>query len=574
MPLTYVVPIQMTDHTKLVLGMNFIDSWKGGINIEQGRVSFYKKTDIVNTFPLSKPPCEYLKTIDEDLEYNESQWFNLTGFNNKRIDQEKTGLIRDHKLLNKIRKLEQTDIFREDPTKAWSKSQVTCKLDIINPDISISCKIVAPSPADEEDFKKQIEKLLQIKVIQPSKSRHRSNAFLVRKHSEIVRGEPRMVYNYKDLNANTYPDKYPIPYITHLITRIKDRKFYSKFDLKSGFWQIPMDKESIEWTSFIIPQGITSDSQFEWLAMPFGLKNAPSVFQRKMDNIFGTYNFITVYIDDILVASSTLEEHYNHLNKFFDLCEQHGLVLSKRKTVLGQTNISFLGVEVGRPQPHLLKSIMETKEEAFTDIKSLQSFLGKLNYIRPFVPNMAKLVGPLYQKVSAKSNRVWTKQDSKIFEKIRTIICNLPDLSPPLKDSYLIVETDGSFEGWGGILKWRPKEFSQVSEEKIAAYCSGNYKSHVTALDAEILACIFVLEKFKIYLFSAKKFTLRTDCKSIVSFYHSNLSSKRSIQVNRWLRFYDFITGNGLQIDIAHISGKNNKYADLLSRLISYTKKK
>ena len=69
-----------------------------------------------------------------------------------------------------------------------------------------------------------------MKVIQPSKSRHRSNAFLVRKHSEIIRGEPRIVYKYKDLNANTYPNKYPIPYITYMITRIKDKKFYSKFD--------------------------------------------------------------------------------------------------------------------------------------------------------------------------------------------------------------------------------------------------------------------------------------------------------------------------------------------------------
>ena len=125
--------------------MNFIDSWKGGINIEQGKFSFYKKTDIVNTFSLSKPPCEYLKTIDDNLKYDKSQWFNLTSFY-RLIDQEKTRHIKDHKLLNRIRKLEQTDIFKEDPIKAWSKSQITCRLDIINPDISISCKIVAPSP--------------------------------------------------------------------------------------------------------------------------------------------------------------------------------------------------------------------------------------------------------------------------------------------------------------------------------------------------------------------------------------------------------------------------------------------
>ena len=114
-----------------------------------------------------------------------------------------------------------------------------------------------------------------------------------------------MVINYRRLNGNTVDDAYDIPDKTELLNSIQKSRIFSKFDCKSGFWQIKMHPESIEWTAFTCPL-----CHFEWLVMPFGLKNAPSVFQRKMDNIFNKYkNFVCVYIDDILVFSKTKEEH-------------------------------------------------------------------------------------------------------------------------------------------------------------------------------------------------------------------------------------------------------------------------
>jgi len=148
-----------------------------------------------------------------------------------------------------------------------------------------------------EEFKMHIEEQLKLGAIIESRSLHRLTAFIVRNNNEIARGKSRMVINYKRLNDNTIDNAYNIPNKQEWINRIQGSKYFSKFDLKAGFWQVKMAEESIPWTAFTCPQG-----HYEWLVMPLGLKNAPALFQRKMQNIFNEYQeFILVYIDDVLV---------------------------------------------------------------------------------------------------------------------------------------------------------------------------------------------------------------------------------------------------------------------------------
>ena len=117
---------------------------------------------------------------------------------------------------------------------------------------------------------------------------------MVRNHAEIIRNKPRMVVNYKQLNSETIFDGYFLPHKETLINMSKRKKIYSKFDCKSDFWQIKMHPDSIKYTAFSTPQG-----QYEWLVMLFGLKNAPQIYQRKMDKIFKDYPFLYVYVNDI-----------------------------------------------------------------------------------------------------------------------------------------------------------------------------------------------------------------------------------------------------------------------------------
>ena len=254
-----------------------------------------------------------------------------------------------------IKILDEIEIIGEKTLKHWKNNRIVCKLDIINPEYIIKTTSIEATNQDVEDFKVQIKELLDLGVIRRSTSKHRSAAFMVRNHSEIVRGKARMVINYKRLNDNTRTDGYKLPDKTELINRIQGKKIFSKFDCKSGYWQVRMHEESIEWTAFTCPEG-----HFEWLVMSFGLKTAPPIFQRKMDSIFGEYKrFVLVYVDDILVFSKDIKEHLGHLQTVFRLFVENGIIISKKKKELCKNYINFLGVVLGegkiKLQPHMAK---------------------------------------------------------------------------------------------------------------------------------------------------------------------------------------------------------------------------
>ena len=167
-------------------------------------------------------------------------------------------------------------------------------------------------------------------------------AFYVKKPSEIERGVPRLVINYKPLNKVLKWIRYPIPNKRDLFGRLYNASIFSKFDIKSGFWQIQLHEKDRYKTTFTVPFG-----HYEWNVMPFGLKNTPSEFQNIMNDIFNPYtNFSLVYIDDVLIFSNSLEQHFKHLETFQKIVRDNGLVISTPKIKLFQTKIRFLGFEI------------------------------------------------------------------------------------------------------------------------------------------------------------------------------------------------------------------------------------
>ena len=467
-----------------------------------------------------------------------------------------------------LSKLAKEEIIGENPGKHWKKNKILCKLELKDPEFRIQNKKIESTNENLKEFELHINELLRLGVIQKSTSRHRSPAFIVNKHSEQVRGKSRMVIDYRRLNDNTVDDAYDIPDKTELLNSIQGSKIFSKFDCKSGFWQIRMHPESIEWTAFTCPLG-----HFEWLVMPFGLKNAPSIFQRKMDNVFNKYKkFVCVYIDDILVFSKTIEEHVSHLKLILSEFLKQGIIISGKKAQFFRKNIEFLGVEIGdghiKLQPHIAKKILETPP--VRNIKALQQFLGLANYARPFIKNLGKLIGPLYSKLGGTGVKQFNVEDDKQIIKVKQAVTNLPDLKLPLDTDYLIIECDGCEEGWGAILKSKPNKYSPKTEEQICRYGSGQYRERrlTSSIDQEILAVNYALDSFRLFLLNKKEILVRTDCEAIVKFFH-NKNSKR-ISQRRWLAFKDRILNSNYHIIFEHIKGKNNILADTLSRCLFF----
>nr|GFA27391.1 TPA: orf y [Tanacetum cinerariifolium] len=232
-----------------------------------------------------------------------------------------------------IDRLKHQGYIGEEPLKHWKKNGKLCKLDIINPYITIEDRpLKHVTPAMEDSFKKHVVSLLIIGAIRPSKSRHRTMAMIVNSGTTIdpvtgkeVKGKERMVFNYKSLNDNTCKDQYSLPGINTIIKRIGGAKIFSKFDLKLGFHQVAMDEESIPWTAFL---------------------------------------------------------HAKHLEKMLKICEDNGLVLSPTKMKIAVSTIDFLGVVIGEEtiklQPHIIKKIVNFNEEELKTKKGLRWMHGRM----------------------------------------------------------------------------------------------------------------------------------------------------------------------------------------------------
>jgi hypothetical protein len=175
-----------------------------------------------------------------------------------------------------------------------------------------------------EEVARQLKKMQQDRVIQPSSSPWSSPVVMVRKKD----GSHRFCVDYRALNSVTKADTFPLPRIDDLLDQLGGARYFSTLDLASGFWQIEMLPTSREKTAFVTPHGL-----YEFLVMPFGLKNAPAVFQRLIQKVLNGLNpeggkqFVVAYLDDILIFSETLQDHLTHLRKVIDRLKSANLKL-------------------------------------------------------------------------------------------------------------------------------------------------------------------------------------------------------------------------------------------------------
>ncbi len=200
-----------------------------------------------------------------------------------------------------------------------------------------------PYPVADHDFvNKEIDRLLENGIIQPSKSPYNSPIWTVPKKGLDDNGRPkrRMVVDYQKLNAHTTNDRYPIPDINMTVQNLGKAKVFSTIDLESGFHQILIKESDREKTAFAV-----NGAKYEFVRMPFGLKNAPSIFQRCVDDILRQYigKFAYVYIDDVLIFSSTPEEHIEHIRTIVNALHEANMKISDEKSHFFQDSVEYLG---------------------------------------------------------------------------------------------------------------------------------------------------------------------------------------------------------------------------------------
>jgi hypothetical protein len=198
--------------------------------------------------------------------------------------------------------------------------------------------------------------------------------------------------DYRALNARTRPEQYPVPHIQDFAQALHGATVFSTVDIVRAFNQIPVAQEDIPKTAITTPFGL-----FEFPFMTFGLRNAAQTFQSFIAKVLRGLEFCYAFIDDILIASSSQEEHLNHLRTLYQRLEKYGVVVSPGKCVLGQPEVKFLGYLVSGagtcPLPEKVQTIRDFKRPQ--TVKGLRQFLGMINFYRRFIPGAARVEAPL-----------------------------------------------------------------------------------------------------------------------------------------------------------------------------------
>ncbi|KAH9780715.1 hypothetical protein KPL71_008185 [Citrus sinensis] len=276
------------------------------------------------------------------------------------------------------------------PLPLWKNEQFFIHLPFkLNEDIKPT-KASHPgmSPSDLLLAKQECSQLLQQGLIESTNSDWACQAFYVEKRSELVRGKKRLVIDYQPLNSFLKDDKFPLLKIQTLFVHLQGARIFSKFDLKASFWQLGISPVDRHKTAFCIP-----DAHYQWTVMPFGLKVAPSLFQKAMTKIFSPIlHHALVYIDDILLFSTDHESHQKLLLDFFHIVQAHGIMLSENKSNIGKESIDFLGMVIQdgqyQPGPHIAVELLKFPD-THLNRKQIHQFLRIINYVRDFIPKVA-----------------------------------------------------------------------------------------------------------------------------------------------------------------------------------------
>jgi hypothetical protein len=324
----------------------------------------------------------------------------------------------------------------------------------------------------DAELERQIRQLLEAKCIRESIASFYSFAFLVPKPN----GTWRMVLNFKGLNkATTNVDRWPIPYIEHLLRNIGQLKpkFFAVMDLTKGFYQCEIDKGSSQYTAFITSTGV-----YEWLRVPMGITAAPSHFQRIIANevLRGLVGFICmVYIDDVIVFGDSEESYLANLSTVLERFEKYGIIVNSEKCSFGLEEVEYVDHTLSVEGMHFKRSKIDgvINFPRPTTKQGLKKFIGLVNYFRSHVKDSSILTAPLEELAKPyrpKEDIVWTDETREVFDNVKGAVHMWPRLWFIDESRQIYVHTDASNIGIGGYM------FQLIDgEEKPIAFISKAY---------------------------------------------------------------------------------------------------
>lgn len=413
-------------------------------------------------------------------------------------------------------------------------------------------KYLRLSTQDLKECKTQVEDLLKKGFIEPSAAPQGASVLFVVKKD----GTRRFCVDYRALNALTVKDAYNMPRIDEVLDTLAGGCVFSTLDLKSGYHQIKVAKESVPLTTFRTRYG-----SYQWRVMPFGLVNAPATFMKLMNRVLMPFidDFVAVYLDDIIVFSKNWSDHLLHLRKVFEVLQKEGLKVNPKKCTFGKTELPFLGhivtrggIKVDPPKVDAIDRYPRPKTAA-----DIRRFLGMTGWYRRYIPEFAHTALPLSTLLDEKIKFVWTSAQQEAFEALKKKLVTAPILMYPDTKKAFVLKTDASNAAIGA-------ELLQVGEDgRLHPVAFSSHKLKTTQLnwptrEKELFSIFTAVKAWKPYLNNGSQTLVFMDHKTLTSLLTQKEHTGR---VWRWLEYlqqYD--------LRIVYEPGKRMVVPDALSR--------
>ena len=506
------------------------------------------------TAPIAVSPCPKGSTVRISPQQKMNQ---LREYVNNSLPDKNS---KEHMaLMNLVRT--HTDVFTVDDESYSITNQYTHRIRVTDE----KPVFVKPYPIPNkyiEPVKKQINEMLEGGIISRSRSPYNAPLVPVLKKS----GEVRLCLDFRRLNQVITAERFPIPTVDTILQSLGKSAWFSNIDLRAGYWQVPLDDRSKERTAFQAVGG-----HYEFNVLPFGLVDAPSTFQRVVNEALGDVlgSKCLVYLDDIIVFSANFQEHVENLQLVLDRLLQANLKIRTKKCGFFKRSCSYLGhiisTEGIRPQPDKVEAI--AKMEKPKTVREVLQFLGLASYYRRYIEGYANIAAPLNNltggtkrssRQNANTNVEWTKEAEQAFEVLRQklvgsdIVLSFPDFS---KEFYLT--TDASDSAIGGVLQQKDDNGHLRPLTYFSRKLNGP-ESRYSTLEKEALAIVHGLRCNRQLILG---YPVKVLSDHLPLKYIFNQASPNS-RITRWqLILAEF----ALQVD--YVPGRDNVVADCLSRL-------
>ena len=405
--------------------------------------------------------------------------------------------------------------------------------------------------------RQEVDRMLKAGVIEPATSEWASPVVLITKKD----GSIRFCVDYRKLNALTVKDSYPLPRMDECLDSLGDATIFSTLDCNSGYWQIPIEERDRDKTAFVTHCGV-----HRFKRMPFGLCNAPATFQRALDMLLSKvkWKYALVYLDDVIIYSKSIDEHFEHLDYVLSILRNAGATLKLSKCHFFQSSVDYLGHVVYPGKLAVAQKNIDTLAQAHypSTRTELRSFLGMCNVYRKFVSGFAKIAAPLTDMLRKGEPDTFddlTEAQAHAFSQLKNALINPPILTLPRESAPYTLDVDACDSQLGACLQQEQPDGTLAPCGFYSRTLNQAEKNYSTP-EKECLAMVWAILLLRPYL-ERKRFTIRTDEVALKWLLSLKDPSGR---LARWrLRLAEF------EFSIQYRPGIKNSLADGCSRVTS-----